>query len=101
MAIALERSGGHRRPVQIQAEILRRPDILAPDFMIFGTGHGAFTLPDSKTPDSKEQQPQISGDWHNADLERAIEVAESSGLQSYRIEIAPDGTISLVVGSQD
>ncbi len=32
------------------------------------------------------------------DLKRALSVAEEAGLQSYRIEIATDGTISIIVG---
>ena len=39
--------------------------------------------------------------WNDADLERAIAVAERAGLRGYRIEIAPDGTISIVVGSPE
>jgi len=37
--------------------------------------------------------------WSEADLERAIAVAEQAGLRAYRIEIAPDGTIAIVVGA--
>ena len=35
--------------------------------------------------------------WRKADLKRAIGVAEEAGLKSYRIEIAPDGTITIIV----
>ena len=36
--------------------------------------------------------------WRDEDLKRAIAVAEEAGLTSYRIEIAPDGTITIFVG---
>ena len=36
--------------------------------------------------------------WRDEDLRRAIAVAEDAGLTSYRIEIAPDGTITIFVG---
>lgn len=38
--------------------------------------------------------------WLEEDLKRVIGAAEGAGLRSYRIEIAPDGTIALVVGTQ-
>jgi hypothetical protein len=38
--------------------------------------------------------------WSEADVERAIAAAERAGLTDYRIEIAPDGTIAIVVGPQ-
>ena len=38
------------------------------------------------------------GRWRQADVKRAIGAAERAGLDSYRVEIAPDGTISIVVG---
>lgn len=42
---------------------------------------------------------QRRGHWSERDLRRALGVARRSGLQDYRVEIAPDGTIALVVGS--
>lgn len=38
------------------------------------------------------------GEWRDADLQRAIRAAEEAGLADYRVEIAPDGTITIVVG---
>jgi len=37
--------------------------------------------------------------WRDRDLQRAIAVARRSKLLNYRIELAPDGTISIVVGA--
>jgi len=36
--------------------------------------------------------------WRERDLQRAIAVARRSKLVNYRIELAPDGTIAIVVG---
>ena len=41
------------------------------------------------------------GHWRERDLQRAIAVAKRSGVTAYRVEIAPDGTISIVVGERD
>lgn len=38
------------------------------------------------------------GHWLERDLRRALDVASRSGMDGYRVEIAPDGTISIVVG---
>lgn len=36
--------------------------------------------------------------WREADVKRALNAAEKARLRSYRIDIAPNGTISIVVG---
>jgi hypothetical protein len=47
-------------------------------------------------PDPAGESTQ--GGWRQSDVRRAIAAAEKAGLTSYRVEIAPDGTISIVVG---
>ncbi|MCL6250512.1 hypothetical protein M3P36_05565 [Altererythrobacter sp. KTW20L] len=42
--------------------------------------------------------PMKSGIWREQDLRRALALARSARLRDYRVEIAPDGTISIVVG---
>lgn len=42
---------------------------------------------------------QRRGHWSERDLRRALGVARRAGLEDFRIEIAPDGTIALVVGA--
>jgi len=42
--------------------------------------------------------PADKGRWRQADVRRAINAAEKAGLRHYRVEIAPDGTIAIVVG---
>ena len=36
--------------------------------------------------------------WRAHDLRRALAAASKAGLEHYRVEIAPDGTIAIVVG---
>jgi len=49
--------------------------------------------------DVRRDAPQAAAGWRQADVRRAINAAEQAGLRAYRIEIAPDGTIAIVVGS--
>jgi hypothetical protein len=37
--------------------------------------------------------------WPQADVERALAAAGQADLKSYRVEVAPDGTIAIVVGA--
>jgi hypothetical protein len=53
---------------------------------------------DAERPPSQIQTPK--GRWRQADVKRAITAAEQAGLGCYRIEIAHDGTISIVVDAQ-
>lgn len=48
--------------------------------------------------DFRDGEADRESDWREADLKRAISVAEEAGLQCYRVEIATDGTISIIVG---
>ena len=41
----------------------------------------------------------MSAHWREADVKRALNAAEKARLRSYRVDIAPDGTISIVVGA--
>ncbi|HEY6814087.1 MAG TPA: hypothetical protein VI168_00980 [Croceibacterium sp.] len=51
---------------------------------------------DGDTPHNDDQTP--AAQWREAEVERAIAAAEKAGLSAYRVEIAPDGTIAIVVG---
>lgn len=55
-------------------------------------------IPEDEPGDDKSH---VEPRWLEADLKRAIAVAEEAGLESYRIEVAPDGTISIVVSAQN
>ncbi len=37
--------------------------------------------------------------WREADVKRALAAAEKARLRAYRVDIAPDGTISIIVGA--
>lgn len=53
-----------------------------------------FVMPADMPPDDDATEPR----WRDADVGRAIAAAEQAGLAAYRVEIAPDGTIAIVVG---
>jgi hypothetical protein len=78
-------------PVQIQARILRDLD---------STSLPAFDLPPSSTEKSDKLEKRRRVAWRETDLRRAIGAAKRAGLRFYSVEIAPDGTISIVVGEQ-
>ena len=59
-------------------------------------GRMGFVMPEPTPPeDGIDTEPR----WHEADVERAIAAAERAGLRAYRVEIATDGAIAIVVGS--
>ena len=72
-------------PIKIQSQLLRQYR-LAGDAGGFG-----FAMTDGEEPPRK-------GNWRQRDLKRAIAMAQDAGLEAYRVEIDPDGTISIVVG---
>ncbi|OYW44510.1 MAG: hypothetical protein B7Z08_09210 [Sphingomonadales bacterium 32-68-7] len=80
-------------PYQIRAQILRSEPYRAPLGSLLG---GAPMLDDAVTP---SRQDSRKGGWRQSDVRRAIAAAEQAGLALYRVEIAPDGTISIVVGA--
>jgi len=55
-----------------------------------------FVMPDDGEAADRDEAPRAQ--WRQADVRRAIAAAEKAGLSAYRIEIAPDGTIAIVVG---
>ncbi|MXO89115.1 hypothetical protein [Alteraurantiacibacter aestuarii] len=53
---------------------------------------------------NKDKQPEVGcaqgqGVFTQVDVQRAISAARDAGLRDYRVEIAPDGTIAIVVGA--
>lgn len=76
-------------PVRIQSQLLRERRTVDPAF-----GAGLFSMTDANDPNL----PHTRGRWRQSDVKRAIAAAEQAGLAAYRVEIAPDGTISIVVG---
>ena len=59
---------------------------------------GFAMMPDDRAPLPLTDEPIGKRRWRQSDVKRAIAAAEEAGLSSYRIELAPDGTISIVVG---
>ena len=82
-------------PIQIKAQMLRRwprgghADVVGPFAIMPDDGAGA--------PEETAGGPRKP--WRQSDVRRAVAAAEQAGLQSYRVEIAPDGTISIIVGA--
>jgi hypothetical protein len=54
-------------------------------------------MPDDGAEPSGRAEPR-RGPWRQSEVRRAIAAAEKAGLHAYRVEIAPDGTIAIVVG---
>ena len=50
-------------------------------------------------PDDASRTNKGKAQWREPDVTRAISAAEKAGLELYRVELAPDGTISIVVGA--
>lgn len=38
------------------------------------------------------------GSWRSRDVQRALAAARKAGIERYRVEISPDGTIAIIVG---
>ncbi len=96
MAIATRtsRGEGSETPIQIRAQFLRDRPIEAPA----GPLSGFAVIPDADALQPVDAAVRGKSGWRQSDAERAIKAAEGAGLANYRIEIAPDGTISIVVG---
>jgi hypothetical protein len=56
-------------------------------------------MADDAATDPKDADGAIGAGWCDADLDRAIAAAEKAGLRAYRVEIAPNGTIAIIVGA--
>lgn len=60
---------------------------------------GFAMMPDQAATPSTKDQTHRKAQWRQSDVKRAIAAAEQAGLRLYRVEIALDGTISIVVGA--
>lgn len=59
---------------------------------------GFALMPDDVVEDSNKDETRPRAHWRQSDVRRAIGAAQQAGLSVYRVEICPDGTISIVVG---
>ncbi len=81
-------------PFHIKAQILRKSQLEpAAALGVFESRLGEEDLPVS------EAETRDRARWRQTDVKRALAAAEQAGLESYRVEIAPDGTIAIIVGS--
>jgi hypothetical protein len=83
-------------PFHIKAQVLRQSQ-LEP-----GAALGIFE-PRAEKGASSSGEAQISGKrhWRQSEVKRMIAAAEQAGLESYRVELAPDGTLSIIVGAPE
>jgi hypothetical protein len=95
IATRASRRGGGEAPIQIRAQSLRDRPIGAPR----GPLSGFAIIPEEELLDPVGPMPRAKAGWRQRDAERAIHAAQEAGLAAYRVEIAPDGTISIVVGT--
>lgn len=78
----------------IKAQVLRQSQ-LEP-----GTALGVFEpRPGDSEPGSGHAAAPAKGRWRQSEVKRAIAAAQQAGLEAYRVEVAPDGTIAIIVGS--
>ncbi len=89
---------GKRRaaPVQIRSDALQAQ--LLCQQVAQRTGITAFPVGMAQAEPPAARRGGRGGAWRERDLRRALAVARMAGLRDYRVEIAPDGTISIVVG---
>lgn len=81
-------------PIQIRSQFLRQ---WQPDGDASALGAFAVITGDAdRCSETGETHPK--GHWRQRDLKRAIAAAEQAGLATYRVEVAPEGTISIIVG---
>jgi hypothetical protein len=79
-------------PFHVKAQILRQSQLApASALQVFDPAAGQSMPAKTETPGK--------GRWRQSDVKRAIAAADQAGLQTYRVEIAPDGTISIIVGA--
>jgi hypothetical protein len=83
-------------PFHIKAQILRQSQLEpASALAIFEPRAGQGNPSSDEAPASGKRQ------WRQSDVKRMIAAAEQAGLQSYRIELAPDGALSIIVGAPE
>lgn len=81
-------------PFHIKSQLLRRAQLQPGAALdVFEPRNG------ESAPEEAQAATRGKGRWRQSDVKRAIAAAEQAELESYRIEIAPDGTIAIVVGA--
>lgn len=83
-------------PIQVRAQALRGWSPVD-----HTNGLAVFVAPEREDCQTEKGLGHQRGRWRQSDVRRAIAAAEQAGLQSYRVELAPDGTISIIVGAPE
>ena len=83
--------------IQLRAGILRGMQASLADS---ACANGLAAFPESALDASRSSGPERKGHWLERDLDHALAVADRAGLEDYRVEIAPDGTIAIVVACE-
>lgn len=85
-------------PFHIKAQILRQSQLEpASALAVFEPRAGKGD--DEGVSPSGQGKTRSKGRWRQSEVKRAIAAAEQAGLEAYRVEVAPDGTIAIIVGS--
>ena len=79
-------------PFHIKAQILRRSQ-LQPERAL-----EVFEPRASAEQPAEQASARSKRTWRQSEVKRALTAAQQACLESYRVEVAPDGTISIIVG---
>jgi len=79
-------------PFHIKAQILRRSQ-LQPDRAL-----EVFEPRSDEGAAAADAPASSKRTWRQSEVKRALTAARQAGLESYRVEVTPDGTISIIVG---
>lgn len=83
-------------PFHIKAQILRQSHLEPASALAVFEPRS-----DQCAPPPGEAQASGRRHWRQSDVKRMIAAAEHAGLRSYRIELAPDGALSIIVGAPE
>ena len=92
IAIRGSTPGGRGEPVQVRAQVLHDWQASADSRAVPGF---ALMPDDPAAPEEHGAEPSRT----QADMARAISAAKEAGLSNYRVEIGPDGMVTIVVGA--
>lgn len=81
-------------PFHIKAQALRKRQLEPMSALGVFDPRSNKAVPSTDDGEKPEKAP-----WRQSDIKRMIAAAEQAGLESYRVEVAPDGTLSIVVGT--
>ena len=86
-----------RDGIQVRAHFLHRFEASTSEDAFFGGGR----MPEIKDDGGGAGSARRRGRWRESDLRRVMAAARRAGIEHYRVEVAPDGTITIEVGLED